>query len=63
MELLLLPFLMPLFLLGWVVPPDYERELRRTEVEQEKQIGATWALLFGRESQVIEIRALGQGED
>ncbi len=61
MELLILPFFMPLFLLGWIVVPEDERELRREEARKEKQLAATWAVLFGRESQVIERKALCLG--
>lgn len=58
MALILLPLFMPLLLLGWIIEADEERALRDKEAEQEAEVGATWAVVFGRESELIERRAL-----
>lgn len=63
MGLVFLPFFMPLFLLGWVLPSEDERALQALEAEQERQIGETWAVLFCRESQVMDRGALAAFED
>jgi hypothetical protein len=47
MALILLPFFMPLMLLGWIFPPEHERELEEEQAEKERQFGQTWALVFG----------------
>lgn len=57
MALLLLPFFLPLMLIGWMFPPDDEREIEAQEAERERQFGQTWALLYGRESEVLELDA------
>jgi hypothetical protein len=49
MALLLLPFFMPLFLIGWVLTPREEREHRLLETNREQEIAQTWGVLFGRE--------------
>lgn len=46
MTLLLIPFFMPLLLLGWVLT---WREDRAQQVV-EQQVANTWGVLFGRES-------------
>ena len=58
MALLLIPFFMPLFLLGWVLTPREERELRVIESKREQCFGRTWGVVFGRESQVMRREAL-----
>ena len=50
MGLIMLPFFMPLLLIGWLVEPREERELRGHEARQERLFGETWAVLFGRET-------------
>lgn len=49
MALLLVPFFMPLFLIGWVLTPREEREHRLLESRREQEIAGTWGVLFGRE--------------
>ncbi len=49
MALLLVPFFMPLFLIGWVLTPREEREHRLMESRREQEIAATWGVLYGRE--------------
>ncbi|MCA9700842.1 MAG: hypothetical protein KC431_25160 [Myxococcales bacterium] len=49
MAFVLLPFFMPLFLLGWVLESADERALADMEAERERQIGETWAIVFARE--------------
>ncbi len=51
MALLLAPFFMPLFLLGWLFPPEHERELDAEQAESERQFGETWAMLYAREGE------------
>jgi hypothetical protein len=53
MALLLLPFFMPLFLLGWILTPREEREHRVLASRREQQIAATWGVMFGSESQLM----------
>ena len=53
MALLLLPFFMPLFLIGWVLTPREEREQRLLATERERSVRETWGVMFGRESQVM----------
>lgn len=53
MALLLIPFFMPLLLLGWVLTSREERALRLQDLKQEREVAETWGVLFGRESQVI----------
>lgn len=48
MALLLIPFFMPLLLLGWVVTWREDREQHLVE----QQVANTWGVLFGRESLV-----------
>jgi hypothetical protein len=55
MALLLAPFFMPLVLIRWIFPEHDERELDEQEAEREQQFGATWAILYGRESGLIEL--------
>ena len=57
MALLLIPFFMPLMLIGWIFPPEHERELEEREAEQDRAYAATWALLYGRESEVIALHS------
>ena len=54
MALIVLPFFMPLFLLGWVLTPPDEREQRKLESVREREFGETWGLVFARESQEME---------
>jgi hypothetical protein len=49
MALLLIPLFMPLLLLGWVLTPREERELRLLESRSEQQIARSWGVLYGRE--------------
>ena len=49
MALLLVPFFMPLFLIGWVLTPREEREHRLLESRREQEVAATWGVLFGPE--------------
>ena len=49
MALLLVPFFMPLFLIGWVLTPREEREHRLLESRREQEVAATWGVLYGRE--------------
>ncbi len=49
---------MGLMLLGWLLPSDDERALLEIEAERERQVGASWGLLYGRESQLMEDREL-----
>ena len=51
MALLLIPFFMPLFLIGWVLTPREDREHRLVESDREKLFAETWAVAYGRESQ------------
>lgn len=51
MALLLIPFFMPLFLIGWVLTPREEREHRMLASEREQQFARTWGVVFGRESE------------
>lgn len=60
MALLLLPFFMPLFLIGWVLTPREEREQRLLASERERQVSETWGVLFGRESQLMDRGTLGR---
>jgi hypothetical protein len=46
MALLLVPFFMPLFLIGWVLTPREEREHRLLESRREHEIAATWGVLY-----------------
>ena len=46
---------MPLMLIGWIFPPEHERELEEREAEQDRAYAATWAVLYGRESEVITL--------
>lgn len=50
MALLLIPFFMPLFLIGWVLTPREDREIRLTESKREKLFAQTWGVAYGRES-------------
>jgi hypothetical protein len=50
MALLLVPFFMPLFLIGWVLTPREEREHRLLESRRELEIAATWGVLYGQVS-------------
>jgi hypothetical protein len=52
MALLLVPFFMPLLLLGWVLTSREERAQRLLDSEREQQIAESWGLMFGRESQL-----------
>lgn len=52
MALFILPFFMPLFLLGWVLTPREERDLMKSERARERDYEATWGQLFASESQV-----------
>ncbi|PRQ04490.1 hypothetical protein ENSA5_07210 [Enhygromyxa salina] len=64
MALLLLPFFMPLFLVGWVLTPREEREHRLLQSRRELQFGRSWGLLYGRESEVLtreELEELAAG--
>lgn len=49
MALLLVPFFMPLFLIGWVLTPREEREHRLLESRREQEVAATWGVLFAPE--------------
>ena len=53
MGLILLPFFMPLLLLGWILPREERRE-RCLEARRERQFHNTWAVLYGSESQVMD---------
>ena len=53
MALLLIPFFMPLLLLGWVVTSREERAMQLMDLQKEREVAETWGVLFGRESQVI----------
>jgi hypothetical protein len=53
MALLLVPFFMPLLLLGWVLTSREERAQRLLDLEREQLIAESWGLMFGRESQVM----------
>jgi hypothetical protein len=53
MALLLIPFFMPLLLLGWVLTSREEREQQLLDLQAEREVAETWGVLFGRESQVI----------
>ncbi|MFV8749955.1 hypothetical protein ACNOYE_05360 [Nannocystaceae bacterium ST9] len=55
MALLLAVFFMPLMLIGWIFPPEHERELHEAEAERERQFGETWAKLYGRESEMLAL--------
>lgn len=48
MAFLLVPFFMPLFLIGWVLTPREEREHRLMASQRELEIEATWGVLYGR---------------
>ena len=50
---LLIPFFMPLFLVGWVLTPREEREHRLLKSRREQQFSRSWGLLYGRESEVM----------
>ncbi|NVB37791.1 hypothetical protein G6O69_08095 [Pseudenhygromyxa sp. WMMC2535] len=50
MVVILLPFFMPLFLLGWVLDTDDERALAKEEARRERDFGATWGVHFAREA-------------
>jgi hypothetical protein len=52
MALLLIPFFMPLLLLGWVLTSWEERAQRLLDLEREQLIAESWGLMFGRESQL-----------
>jgi hypothetical protein len=54
MALILLPFFMPLLLLGWILPRDERRE-RALEARREQEFGETWAVLYATESQVMQL--------
>ncbi len=62
MALILLPFFMPLVLIGWIFPPEREREVDEEQAERERQFGRTWALLFGWEADEDEAGASAQAE-
>jgi hypothetical protein len=62
MALLLIPFFMPLLLLGWVITSREERALQLQDLQQERQVAETWGVLFGRESQVISCERLFDDE-
>lgn len=47
MQALLLCTLSPLLLLGWILEPDHESELRRRLSRSERDWDRTWGLLFG----------------
>ena len=47
MQALLLCTLSPLLLLGWILEPDHESELRRRLSRTERNWDQTWGLLFG----------------
>lgn len=51
MALLILPFFMPLLLLGWVLTPREERELLEHERTSEREFAATWGQIFASEKQ------------
>jgi hypothetical protein len=48
MALLLIPFFMPLLLIGWALSWREDRQQQLVE----RQVANTWGVLFGRESQV-----------
>lgn len=52
MALFILPFFMPLFLLGWVLTPREERDLIARERVREREFAATWGQLYASESHV-----------
>jgi hypothetical protein len=56
MALLLIPFFMPLLLLGWVLTWREDREQQLLE----QQVANTWGVLFGRESQVTSHEGLAE---
>ena len=45
-EIVILPFFMPLLLIGWLLD-DPDRELRRFEEERLRAYERTWLRLFG----------------
>jgi len=49
MALIVLPFFMPLLLLGWVLTPRDERDQRQRERTREREFAETWGQLFARE--------------
>ena len=55
MALLLFPFFMPLFLIGWVLTPREEREQRLLESRRELEVAATWGVLYSREEGLPEL--------
>jgi hypothetical protein len=58
MALLLLPFFMPLLLLGWAMSWREDRAQQLLE----RQVANTWGVLFGRESQVTSRERLIEEE-
>ena len=55
MALLLIPFFMPLFLIGWVLTPREDREHRLMESDRVKLFAETWGVAYGRESQRLRL--------
>jgi hypothetical protein len=53
MALLLIPFFMPLLLLGWVLTTPEERAQQLLDMQRERQVAESWGVLFGRESAVM----------
>gem|GEM_PF-5115713 len=47
-ELLVLPFCLPLMLLGWLAEPTPEARIRRALAEKERSFRATWLQVYGR---------------
>ena len=62
MALLLVPFFMPLLLLGWVLTSREERAQRLLDSEREQLIAESWGLLFGRESRLTTRERLFEDE-
>jgi hypothetical protein len=63
MALLLVPFFMPLLLLGWVLTSREERAQRLLDSEREQLIAESWGLIFGRESQLTTRARLFEESD
>jgi hypothetical protein len=58
MALLLLPFFMPLLLIGWAMTWREDRAQQLLE----RQVANTWGVLFGRESQITSRERLIEEE-
>lgn len=58
MSLLLIPFFMPLLLIGWAMTWREDRQQQLLE----QQVANTWGVLFGRESLVTSREQLFQDD-